>query len=283
MGKQATTADLKAGPTSKVVRVIIYARVSSQKQLDDKEEDSIKSQIHCCRKFCKEMQRVGEQWEIVEIISDDGRTGRNDKRDGINQVRAHTSRGDADVVLVYGLSRAFRNSRLGHEFDQALQENGVRLVSTTQPGGNDTPYERFVRSIFWALAELTSNIIADDVRRSIFTRLEKGLTHGGVPKPGYGIEKGRLFIVPEDAKVVFEIFDMAVNGMTPMEIVNDLNERKIRTRRRTSNKGKVTGGKRFRIEHVLTILRDPTYKGVIVHDGVEYRYKRPHNRHSGRA
>lgn len=124
----------------KTIRVIIYARVSSQKQLDNKEEDSIKSQIHCCRKFCKEMQRIGERWEIVEIISDDGRTGRNDKRDGINRVRAHTSRGDADVVLVYGLSRAFRNSRLGHEFDQALRENGVRLVSTTQPGGNDTPY-----------------------------------------------------------------------------------------------------------------------------------------------
>ncbi|NBB79769.1 MAG: recombinase family protein [Verrucomicrobia bacterium] len=270
MGKHKTVAERKLDKILKIVRVIIYARVSSQKQLDDKEEDSIQSQIHCCRKFCKEMQRVGEQWEIVEIISDDGRTGRNDKRDGINRVRAHTSRGDADVVLVYGLSRAFRNSRLGHEFDQALQENGVRLVSTTQPGGNDTPYERFVRSIFWALAELTSNIIADDVRRSILTRLEKGLTHGGVPKPGYGIEKGRLYIVPEDAKVVFEIFDMAVNGMTPMEIVNDLNERKIRTRRRTSNKGKVSGGNRFRIEHVLTILRDPTYKGVIVHDGVEY-------------
>ncbi|MGJ8640065.1 MAG: recombinase family protein [Opitutaceae bacterium] len=261
---------LPNGDGPKIVRVIIYARVSSQKQLDNKEEDSIKSQIHCCRKFCKEMHRVGEQWEIVEVITDDGRTGRNDKRDGINSVRERTTRGDADVVLVYGLSRAFRNSRLGHEFDQTLQENGVRLVSTTQPGGNDTSYEIFVRSIFWALAELTSNIIADDVRRSILSRLEKGLTHGGVPKPGYGIEKGRLYIVPEDARVVLQIFEMTLQGMTPMEIVNDLNERKIRTRKRTSNKGIVTGGKRFRIEHVLTILRDPIYKGVLIHDGEVY-------------
>ncbi|MGJ8650841.1 MAG: recombinase family protein [Opitutaceae bacterium] len=270
MSKHTTIADQKVRQILKIVRVIIYARVSSQKQLDNKEEDSIKSQIHCCRKFCKEMQRVGEQWEIVEVISDDGRTGRNDKRDGINRVRERTTRGDADVVLVYGLSRAFRNSRLGHDFDQTLQENGVRLVSTTQPGGNDTPYEKFVRSIFWALAELTSNIIADDVRRSILTRLEKGLTHGGVPKPGYGIQKGRLYIVPEDAKVVLQTFEMTLQGMTPMEIVNDLNKRKIRTRKRTSNKGIVTGGKRFRIEHVLTILRDPIYKGVLIHDGEVY-------------
>lgn len=270
MGKQNTVSERKVGETLKIIRVIIYARVSSQKQLDNKEEDSIKSQIHCCRKFCKEMQRVGEQWEIVEVISDDGRTGRNDKRDGINRVRERTTRGDADVVLVYGLSRAFRNSRLGHEFDQTLQENGVRLVSTTQPGGNDTPYERFVRSIFWALAELTSNIIADDVRRSILTRLEKGLTHGGVPKPGYGIKDGRLYIVPEDAKVILDIFEMAVSGMHPTNIVNDLNERKIRTRTRTSKKGKATGGTRFRIEHILKILRDPVYKGVLIHEGVEY-------------
>ena len=270
ISKGAENASRIEPMVEKTIRVIIYARVSSQKQLDNKEEDSVKSQINCCRKFCKEMQRVGERWEIVEIISDDGRTGRNDKRDGINRVRKLTARGDADVVLVYGLSRAFRNSHLGHEFDQALNEHGVRLVSTTQPGGNDTPYEKFVRTIFWGMAELTSNIISEDVRRSILSRLEKGLTHGAVPKPGYGIEKGRLYIVPEDAKIVLEIFKMAVNGMLPTDIVNDLNERKIRTRKRTSRKGIVTGGKRFRIEHVLTILRDPIYKGSLIYDGVEY-------------
>lgn len=270
MSKHTTIVDQKIEQVLKIVRVIIYVRVSSQKQLDNKEEDSIKSQIQCCRKFCKEMQRVGERWEIVEIISDDGRTGRNDKRDGINRVRTLTAKGEADVVLVYGLSRAFRNSRLGHEFDQTLEDSGVRLVSTTQPGGTDTSFERFVRSLFWALAELTSNIISEDVRRSILTRLQKGLTHGGVPKPGYGIEKGRLYVVPEDAKVISEIFEMAVNGILPTGIVNDLNVRKIRTRKRISNKGTATGGKRFRIEHVLTILRDPIYKGVIIHDGAEY-------------
>lgn len=254
----------------KLVRVIIYARVSSQKQLDNKEEDSIKSQIYCCRKFCKEMQRVREHWQITEIISDDGRTGRNDKRNGIQKVREHAARGDADVVLVYGLSRAFRNSRLGHEFDQALEESGVRLVSTTQPGGNDTPYEKFVRSIFWAMAELTSNIISEDVRRSIQTRLLKGLTHGAVPKPGYGIQNGRLYIVPEDAKVILDIFEMTVSGMMPMEIVNDLNERGIRTRKRISKKGNVTGGKRFRIENILNIIRDPIYKGTLVYDGQKF-------------
>lgn len=270
MGKHITVSEQKFEKALKVIRVIIYARVSSQKQLDNKEEDSIKSQIYCCRKFCKEMQRVGEQWEIVEIISDDGRTGRNDKRDGINRVRERTAQGDADVVLVYGLSRAFRNSRLGHEFDQTLEEHGVRLVSTTQPGGTDTAFERFVRSLFWALAELTSNIISEDVRRSIQSRLQKGLTHGAVPKPGYGIKDGRLYLVPEDAKVILEIFEMAFNGMTPTQIVNDLNERKIKTRKRTSRKGKVTGGKRYRIENILTILRDPIYKGLLIHKGEEY-------------
>lgn len=270
MGKHITVSSQKFENALKVIRVIIYARVSSQKQLDNKEEDSIKSQIHCCRKFCKEMLKVGEQWEIVEIISDDGRTGRNDKRDGISRVKERTAKGDADVVLVYGLSRAFRNSRLGHEFDQTLEEHGVRLVSTTQPGGTDTAFERFVRSMFWALAELTSNIISEDVRRSIQSRLQKGLTHGAVPKPGYNIKDGRLHIVPEDAKVILEIFEMAFNGMKPMEIVNDLNERKIRTRKRISKKGTVTGGKRYRIENVLTILRDPIYKGLLIHKGEDY-------------
>lgn len=264
------TAQQKIEETLKIIRVAIYARVSSLKQLDNKEEDSIKSQVRCCEKFCNEMARVGEKWEIVEIITDDGLTGRDDKRDGINRVRNLASKGEVDVVLVYALSRAFRNSRLGHELDGTLREHDVRLVSTTQPGGTDTPYETFVRSLFWALAELTSNIISADVRRSIITRLEKGLTHGAVPKPGYGIENGRLYIIPEDAMIIHQIFEMALSAMTPMQIVNDLNTRKIRTRVRKSKKGTVTGGKRFRIENVLTILRDPIYKGVLIHDGQEY-------------
>ena len=253
-----------------MIRVVIYVRVSSQKQLDNKEEDSIKSQITHCRRFADDFEHANERWVVVEVIIDDGRSGRNDKRAGLNRVRELVKTDQVDLVLVNRLSRAFRNSKLGHEFDELVQTHNVRLVSRMEPGNTDTASEKLVRSIHWAMAEHTSNQISEDVKRSIETRVEAGLTNGGTPKPGYGIHNGSLHLIDKDAKVILEIFEMAVGGMLPMEIVNDLNERKIRTRKRTSKKGTVTGGKRFRIEHVLTILRDPIYKGVLIYEGEEF-------------
>ena len=174
------------------------------------------------------------------------------------------------VVLVNRLNRAFRNNKLAHEFEEFIKIYGVRLVSRMEPGNTDTAGEMFVRSIHHSMSEYTSNQISEDVKRTIQTRLEAGLANGGTPKPGYDSRGGRLFVVEEDAAVISEIFEMAVNGMAPMEIVNDLRERKIRTRRRISMNGKETGGQRFNIDHVHRILRDPIYKGVLVHEGTEY-------------
>lgn len=254
----------------KTIRVIIYARVSSQKQLENKEEDSIKSQIKNCMRFAKHANRTNERWEVVDTIADDGRTGRNDKRAGIQKVKELIRSGAAEVVLVNRLSRAFRNSRLAMEFDEFLHEFGARMVSRMEPSGTDTSSDKIARRIHYIFDEGRSDSISEDVIRSIESRAEAGLTHGGVPRPGYDSKNGRLLKVEQDAAVVEEIFEMAVAGMTPMEIVNDLNIRKVRTRQRTSKGGKVTGGKRFRIENILTILRDPIYKGTIVYNGEEY-------------
>lgn len=254
----------------RTVRVIIYVRVSSQKQLENKEEDSIKSQLVFLRRFARSLEKTDMRHIIVEEVIDDGRTGRNDKRTGLQRVKELVRSGQVDVVLVNRLSRAFRNALLAMEFDEFLKDHGARMVSRMEPCSTDTKNDKIARRITYIFDEAKSDGISEDVIRSIATRAESGLTHGGVPKPGYGIEKGKLYIIPEDAKVVLEIFEMATQGMAPMEIVNDLNERKIRTRKRTSNKGIVTGGKRFRIEQILTILRDPIYKGVLIHDGEVY-------------
>ena len=254
----------------KVIRVIIYARVSSQKQLDNKEEDSIKSQIRHNMRFAEAFSEAGEKWVVVKVVIDDGRTGRNDKRDGLKEVRHLVETGQVDVVLVNRLSRAFRNTKLAHEFEEFLKSHNVRLVSRMEPGNTDTASEKFVRSIHHSMSEFASNQISEDVKRSIQTRLEAGLTSGGTPKPGYDSRDGHLFVVEEDAAIIREIFEMAENGMLPTEIANDLNRRRIRTRKRKSKSGNTTGGQRYRPEGVIKILQDPIYKGIFIHAGTEY-------------
>ncbi len=140
-----------------------------------------------------------------------------------------------------------------------------------EPGDNDTASEKFVRGLHWLLAERESNVISEDVRRSISTRAAKGLTNGGTPKPGYKTEGGRLVIVKEDAATVEEIFRLACLKKTPMQIANELNARGLRTRVRISKKGNKSGGNPFTQDYVFRILRDPTYKGVIIYNGESYQ------------
>ena len=270
MGKHKTVAERKLDKVLKIVRVVIYARVSSQKQLDNKEEDSIKSQIRHNRRFAEAFGEAGEKWVVVKVVIDDGRTGRNDNRDGLKEVKHLVETGQVDVVLVNRLSRAFRNAKLAHEFEELVKCHDVRLVSRMEPGNTDTASEKFVRSIHHSMSEFASNQISEDVKRSIQTRLESGLTSGGTPKPGYDSRDGHLFVVEEDAAVIREIFEMAVSGMSPTEIANDLNRRRIRTRKRISKSGNMTGGHRYRPEGIIKILRDPIYKGTVIHEEVEY-------------
>lgn len=270
MGKHKTVAERKLDKVLKIVRVVIYARVSSQKQLDNKEEDSIKSQIRHNKRFAEAFSEAGEKWVVVRIVTDDGRTGRNDKRDGLKEVRHLVETGQVDVVLVNRLSRAFRNSKLAHEFEELVRSHNVRLVSRMEGGKTDTASEKFVRSIHHSISEFASNQISEDVKRSIQSRLEAGLTNGGTPKPGYDSKDGHLVVVEEDAAIIREFFEMAENGMLPTEIANDLNRRGIRTRKRTSKSGNTTGGQRYRPEGIIKIFRDPIYKGIFIHEGIEY-------------
>lgn len=270
MGKHKTVAERKLDKVLKIVRVVIYARVSSQKQLDNKEEDSIKSQIRHNRRFAEAFGEAGEKWDVVKVVVDDGRTGRNDNRDGLKEVKHLVETGQVDVVLVNRLSRAFRNAKLAHEFEEFVQSHNARLVSRMEGGNTDTASEKFVRGIHHSISEYASNQISEDVKRSIQSRLEAGLTNGGTPKPGYDSRDGHLLVVEEDASVVREIFEMAESGMSPTEIANDLNRRRIRTRKRRSKSGNITGGHRYRPEGIIKILRDPIYKGTVIHEGVEY-------------
>jgi DNA invertase Pin-like site-specific DNA recombinase len=275
MGKHKSNSERKLNSILKIIRILIYARVSPHKSTENKEDGSIKSQIAHCKRFASAFQQTGERWEVLEVIYDDGRSGGNDKRNGIQRVKQLVQAGQVDVVLVNRLNRAFRSSQLGHEFDDFLKKHNVRLVSRMEPGKADTANEKFIRSMNWAMAELYKNQISEDVIRTIQTKLEEGLTHGGVPKPGFDTSDGKLFIVEKDAAVVREIFEMAERGMTPSQIAADLNDRRIRTRQRKSKAGNVTGGHRYRPEGVLQILRDPIYKGILIYDGVEYSSSAP--------
>ncbi|MGJ8640066.1 MAG: recombinase family protein [Opitutaceae bacterium] len=136
-------------------------------------------------------------------------------------------------------------------------------------------FEDYVQKVNFALVEYNSQRISKKVRHSFYMRAKNGLTHGGIPKLGYSIKDGKLFVVEEDAKTITTIFELARKGLTPFEINKNLKAQNLRTRVRRSSSGRIFGGKRYSVDMVMRILRDPIYKGVVVHGGQEFLSQAP--------
>lgn len=244
-----------------IVRTAIYARVSTGEQAD-KICDSCESQIAVCRDFSSRM----EGWAVRHTFRDE-RTGRDGNRPDFKKLKRLIEDREIDIVLAYRSDRLYRNSEEAMAFERFANAHGVRVVLVMEPYATDTAAEKLSRRMFWSLAEFGSDLISENVRRSIHSLAKAGRTHGGIPCYGYDTYRNQLLIVEKDAAIVREAFEMAARGMTPFAIATEFNNRGERTRRLVPKSGKARemGGRRFRVEDILRFLRSPIPKGIVRH------------------
>ncbi|MEI6521622.1 MAG: recombinase family protein, partial [bacterium] len=96
----------KAIDRSKIRRVVLYARVSTDRQA--KKETPIKGQIERMREYCEQ-----HGYQVVRIFKDEGISGQTDKRPDFQEMIEIASERPKkfDAVLVWKFSRFARNLR----------------------------------------------------------------------------------------------------------------------------------------------------------------------------
>jgi site-specific DNA recombinase len=94
---------------------------------------------------------------------------------------------------------------------------------------------------------------------------KKGYAANYIVTLGFGQNRGRVFEIPEESRIVYEIFEMRSDGMSYYEIATSLNMRGLKTKRGTI----------YHNSTISKIIKNPRYIGKAKWCGQYYESKGP--------
>jgi len=231
----------------------IYARVSSERQ---KEDHTIGSQTALLQEYAQAHDYcVPPQW----IFEDEGYSGGNLARPGLERLRDLISEGQVETVLVYAPDRLSRNYAYQVLLLEEFGRRGVETVFLKAVPG-DSPEERLVVQFQGMIAEYERAQIAERSRRGKRHRAKLGCVNvlSGAPY-GYRYVKktedsqAHYVVADAEAEVVREVFEFYTQELWSIgAIARELNRRNIPTR---------SGQSAWERSTVWGMLRNPAYQG----------------------
>lgn len=196
-------------------RAVIYARYSS----DNQKETSIEDQLRLCREYA-ERNSMG----VVHEYCDKAKSGTSVKRrTQFNKMLKDAESGRFDVVLVYATNRFARNTYDSFVYRHQLRENGVDIVSITEPMPDGDVGDLVEYLFSWEAAQYSKNL-SKVVKRRLDQRAAECKCNG---TRIYGYKKGPdgCYAVDEaEAEVVKRIFQEWADGRQAQAIVDGLND-----------------------------------------------------------
>lgn len=253
--------------------IAIYIRLSKEDKKCKVESNSITMQRMLLQRYVAEHFK---DYDLLEFC-DDGYTGTNFDRPGMQAMLEMVRDGKIDCIIVKDFSRFARDYiELGSYLEQIFPFMGVRFISVNDDydskdyqgslGDMDVNFKNL-------LYDLYSKDLSQKVRSSLSVRKENG-EYVSANSP-FGYEKDpkdrhRLLIEEDEAEVVRKIFSLTMEGFTSVEIARLFNETGVKTPIEFKiEKGKtrrVPKGDRFlwNSSTICSMLRNEVYIGNIV-------------------
>jgi site-specific DNA recombinase len=244
------------------LRAALYMRVSTGRQAEH--DLSIPDQRSQLRSWCR-----ANGHDVVAEFVEAGASAGDDRRPGFQQMIERACDGEHafDLIVVHSYSRFFREAFEQEFYLRKLGKHGVRVVSITQPVGDETePVHAMMRKVIALFDEYQSKENAKHVIRSMKENARQGFWNGATPPLGYKLIeaekrgtkiKKKLEVDPVEAETVRLIFKLYLCGdgssgaLGVKEIVKWLNARGYRTRR----------SKSFGVGQVHKLLTNTIYIG----------------------
>jgi DNA invertase Pin-like site-specific DNA recombinase len=249
------------------MRVVLYARVSSEKQAE--KDLSIPAQLKASRKYA--LQR---NWEILSEYIDEAESARSVNRPAFQEMITVAKRKDKpfDIILVWKLSRFARNREDSFIYKSLLRKRGISLVSINEQI-DDSAAGKLLEGMIEVIDEFYSANLAQDTMRGMKENVNRGFFNGGIVPFGYRKVKvsagnsQKTKLEPDDieASIVRYAFKMVKDGKGGKEIARVLNSDGHRTRT----------GKLFGTTIINYWLRNPVYTGALVWNRTDKTGERP--------
>lgn len=234
-----------------IVNPVGYARYSTDKQTDN----SIAYQKDAILRYCMEHNLALQRFYV-----DEGATGTNLERKGLQELIGAAKRKEFDAVIVYDISRGSRDIGDWFNFRSLMFEFGVTVISVKQKLGDIMNPNDFLQEAIgvtfaqFEVLQARSKSIAGSKQRASECKFM-----GGTPPLGYDVVDGHYVINEMEARWVRIIHLMYVMGSTYKEIIKTIPE--ARSKR----------GNPLNENSLHTILKNPRYDGTYIWNEKEHK------------
>ena len=243
-------------------RAALYMRVSTGRQAEH--DLSIPDQRRQLESWCR-----AQGCTVASEFIEGGASAGDDRRPVFQQMIERACDGEQafDLILVHSYSRFFREAFEQEFYLRKLAKHGVRVVSITQPVGDESePVHAMMRKVIALFDEYQSKENAKHVIRSMKENARQGFWNGATAPLGYKLVeaekrgtkiKKKLDLDPVEVETVRLIFRLYLHGdgnsgaLGVKEVVKWLNRNGYRTRR----------GESFGVASVHKILTNTVYIG----------------------
>lgn len=207
---------------------ILYARVSTQGQAD--EGVSLDAQIAKARAYA-ELYDI----RIVEVIRDEGYSGKNLDRPGIQRALKLLASGEADALIVYKLDRLTRSvTDMGALVEGPFQSS--TLLSVQEHVDTSTAAGRMLLNILMTVAQWVREDIVERTSQALAHKRALGQRVGQIPY-GQRLADDGVTLEPneEEQAVIHRIMRWRSAGFSLRRIVTRLNEDRVPARSRNGS------------------------------------------------
>ncbi|MGI6497574.1 MAG: recombinase family protein [Oscillospiraceae bacterium] len=207
------------------LRVAAYCRVSTG---SDEQQESLNTQIKHYESYIK----ANPDWEFAGIYYDEGITGtKKEKRPELLRMISDCENRKIELIVTKSISRFARNTTDCLELVRKLLDLDIFIYFEKENINTGSMESELMLSILSGLAESESVSISENSKWSVKRRFQNGTFKISYPPYGYDTVDGDMVVNKSQAKIVRFIFAEILSGKGTHKIANELNSRKIPTKK----------------------------------------------------
>ncbi|MEH2567763.1 recombinase family protein [Bradyrhizobium sp. AZCC 2289] len=247
------------------LRCAIYTRKSTEHGLDQ-EFNSLDAQREACEAYIKSQASQG--WRLLPQHYDDpAYSGGNLDRPALKRLLADITVGKIDVVVVYKIDRLTRSLADFAKLVETFDARSISFVAVTQQFNTTTSMGRLTLNVLLSFAQFERELASERVRDKVAASRKKGKWTGGTVPLGYEAKDKKLVINRAEAQTVRTIFQLYLEVRSFSRLVEELDRRRIVTKRRNTKVPKYRGGIPFTYGPLAYFLKNRIYIGETHHGG----------------
>ena len=199
---------------------VFYGRCSTSKQLN-----SLNTQMTMVTNYCQMNGIV-----LDEIILDDGKTGKNQNRDGFQKMMELVKDNRVKNVVVLSLSRFGRSFIDNYKTIEVLKKHKTNFISVKENINLNDSMGKFIFNLFSSIYELEINQLSERTSDTLQTKKNLHQVYSGSIMYGFDREGDKLVENKYEQKVLRKIYRLREQNYSYQKISDYLNRNNHQTK-----------------------------------------------------